>query len=141
MRKARQRRGGQAGRGVGVKEERCFLCDEPTGMAGIGEDSVYCHDCPGMLGSFCSECYWHHLQDSHPYWRGAMIEVEEPFIGTVRRPGWECPFCGWTIGGENAPIHFGINECGKCKMKLEVEGGSRSESGVGDEKGGEGGGG
>ncbi len=37
------------------------------------------------------------------YFKGIMLECHEPFIGTVRRPGWECRACGWRIGGEGLP--------------------------------------
>ncbi len=36
--------------------ERCHECDDPTGRAGIGEDSLYCDEgeCDGV-GPFCEE--------------------------------------------------------------------------------------
>ena len=33
--------------------EYCSVCDEPTGRAGRGEDSLYVDD----DGPYCSECY------------------------------------------------------------------------------------
>ena len=40
------------------KLERCFACDEPTGRAGKGEDSIYCEYCD--RGPFCPECFQKH---------------------------------------------------------------------------------
>ena len=34
--------------------ERCCICDEPTGRAGRGEDSIYCERCEA--GPFCENC-------------------------------------------------------------------------------------
>lgn len=35
--------------------ERCCLCDEPTGRAGKGEDSLY--TVSGDTGPFCENCF------------------------------------------------------------------------------------
>lgn len=35
------------------KYEYCMLCDEPTGRAGAGEDSIYVMD----YGPLCESCY------------------------------------------------------------------------------------
>ena len=37
-----------------MKIERCFVCDEPTGNAGRGEDSLYGDDADGP---YCRECW------------------------------------------------------------------------------------
>jgi len=37
--------------------ERCVDCDEPTGRAGIADDSIYCN-CGE--GPFCVECWQVH---------------------------------------------------------------------------------
>ncbi len=34
--------------------ERCCVCDDPTGRAGAGEDSIFCERCE--VGPFCEEC-------------------------------------------------------------------------------------
>lgn len=39
--------------------ERCVECDEPTGRAGRGDDSLYCGHCGA--GPFCAECHDLHL--------------------------------------------------------------------------------
>lgn len=36
------------------QEERCTLCDETTGRAGKGEDSLYTED---DRGPFCEKCW------------------------------------------------------------------------------------
>jgi len=36
------------------REERCIDCDEPTGRAGAGDDSIYTDDGDGPL---CEDCY------------------------------------------------------------------------------------
>ena len=41
--------------------ERCDICDELTGRAGKGEDSLYCDECD--KGPFCSECHDIHRAD------------------------------------------------------------------------------
>ena len=38
--------------------EYCFLCDEPTGRAGRGDDSLYCDECD--TGPYCSSCFDEH---------------------------------------------------------------------------------
>jgi hypothetical protein len=38
--------------------EMCKDCDEPTGCAGINEDSLYCELCGG--GPLCEYCYERH---------------------------------------------------------------------------------
>jgi hypothetical protein len=52
-----------AARGGGkVKEPRyeyCFLCGEPTGRAGKGDDSIYC---VRGDGPFCEECWHQHCE-------------------------------------------------------------------------------
>lgn len=35
---------------------------------------------------------------------GVMVEINEPFIGRVRKPGWKCRKCGWQIITQNLPI-------------------------------------
>jgi hypothetical protein len=47
----------------GTTIERCFKCDEPTGRAGIGEDSLY--DDSGA-GPFCEACWHLHNEDTAP---------------------------------------------------------------------------
>ena len=43
--------------------ELCFVCDEPTGRAGKGEDSLYCDECD--KGPYCPECFRkHHESDT-----------------------------------------------------------------------------
>ena len=37
----------------GATLERCFRCDEPTGRAGKGDDSMYLND----EGPYCEECF------------------------------------------------------------------------------------
>ena len=42
--------------------EYCFICDEPTGRAGKGEDSLYCDECD--KGPYCPDCFRkHHESD------------------------------------------------------------------------------
>ena len=36
------------------QEERCCMCDEPTGKAGRGEDSLYTED---GRGPYCPGCW------------------------------------------------------------------------------------
>ena len=43
--------------------EYCCECDEPTGKAGKGEDSLYTDD---DNGPFCSECYDELEEDEYP---------------------------------------------------------------------------
>ncbi len=42
--------------------EYCENCNEPTGRAGRGEDSLYCdeHD----LGPLCPDCYDDHFKET-----------------------------------------------------------------------------
>lgn len=40
----------------GCTKERCFICDEYTGGAGRGEDSIYFED----QGPYCPECWRKH---------------------------------------------------------------------------------
>ncbi len=40
-----------------LRLEMCCVCDEPTGRAGKGDDSIYCN-CGA--GPFCLECYHGH---------------------------------------------------------------------------------
>lgn len=47
----------------GCTLEECCECDEPTGRAGKGEDSIYCDECEE--GPFCSECW-----AKHPHYDG-----------------------------------------------------------------------
>jgi len=43
---------------MGRPLERCILCDEPTGRAGKGEDSLYVQTAvDDEYGPFCEECY------------------------------------------------------------------------------------
>lgn len=44
--------------------EWCVTCDNPTGKAGRGEDSLYCETCDE--GPFCSECFTEHLDGDCP---------------------------------------------------------------------------
>jgi hypothetical protein len=37
--------------------EYCCLCDEPTGRAGRGEDSIYVEAGDGEIGPLCLDCY------------------------------------------------------------------------------------
>ena len=39
------------------REERCCLCDQATGRAGKGEDSIYIDLTHANLGPLCPECY------------------------------------------------------------------------------------
>lgn len=42
--------------------EECFICDDLTGRAGQGEDSLYCDECD--KGPYCPECFKkHHESD------------------------------------------------------------------------------
>jgi hypothetical protein len=41
-----------------MEEERCCMCDDATGRAGKGDDSIYCN-CGA--GPFCLDC-WHDHQ-------------------------------------------------------------------------------
>jgi len=50
--------------------ERCYICDEPTGRAGRGEDSLYCDECDS--GPYCSECWDEHEADGHL--RGSEVD-------------------------------------------------------------------
>jgi len=43
--------------------ELCVLCDEPTGGAGCGEDSLYCDICD--IGPLCEECWGIGGHDEH----------------------------------------------------------------------------
>ena len=43
--------------------EKCVLCDEPTGRAGKGEDSLYCEVCE--KGPLCSGCSENHGSTDH----------------------------------------------------------------------------
>ncbi len=36
------------------QEEMCFICDQPTGRAGIHDDSLYAED---GTGPYCEECW------------------------------------------------------------------------------------
>ncbi len=38
--------------------EYCALCDEATGRAGRGEDSIFCDECED--GPFCTDCWADH---------------------------------------------------------------------------------
>lgn len=40
----------------GCTREHCFICDEETGKAGRGEDSIYDDD----NGPYCEECFAEH---------------------------------------------------------------------------------
>ena len=41
-----------------MAEERCCMCDNSTGRAGAGEDSIYLDfGNGGCLGPLCSDCY------------------------------------------------------------------------------------
>ena len=51
------------GRYPGCTLEECCKCDEATGRAGKGEDSIYCDECE--QGPFCSECW-----GKHPHYDG-----------------------------------------------------------------------
>lgn len=42
-----------------MTEERCVVCDEPTGRAGRDDDSLYCGECD--LGPLCQEHYDAHI--------------------------------------------------------------------------------
>ena len=37
--------------------ERCFQCNEPTGRAGAGEDSIYSYCDDSAWGPFCTGCF------------------------------------------------------------------------------------
>jgi len=39
--------------------ERCCYCNDATGRAGKGEDSLYCEHCDA--GPFCGECFDEHM--------------------------------------------------------------------------------
>ena len=42
--------------------EECFICNELTGRAGAGEDSLYCDECD--KGPYCPDCFRkHHESD------------------------------------------------------------------------------
>lgn len=45
-------------------------------------------------------------------WTGVLIEVDEPFIGKRKKPGWKCPNCGMMFGMIDLP-----KECFKCGWK------------------------
>ncbi len=50
--------------------ELCVVCDDPTGRAGRGEDSLYCSVCEEQAahipcGPFCAKCYNGHLLIIH----------------------------------------------------------------------------
>ena len=50
--------------------ERCCRCDDPTGHAGRGDDSLYTDD---GKGPFCNDCY-HLLTDlPEPPWPQGVI--------------------------------------------------------------------
>jgi hypothetical protein len=56
--------------------ERCIACDEPTGRAGAGEDSLY--TTKNDLGPFCGTCY-------------PVAEKEEERLMPNRHP--KCDIC------------------------------------------------
>ncbi len=50
--------------------EMCVVCDDPTGRAGRGEDSIYCDVCEVvgvniLCGPFCADCYDIHVRIVH----------------------------------------------------------------------------
>ncbi len=45
-------------------------------------------------------------------WLGIMLEFTDPFIGKIKRPGWQCPECGWKIAMLDKP-----DVCWKCGFK------------------------
>ena len=47
----------------GADVEYCCACDEPTGRAGKGDDSLYCEVCG--RGPYCSECFEEHEALDH----------------------------------------------------------------------------
>lgn len=42
-------------------------------------------------------------KDVCDFFEGIMIPFSEPFIGTIRRPGWECKRCGWKVAAQGLP--------------------------------------
>jgi len=56
-----------------------------------------------------------------------LIVCREPFIGAVKRPGWKCRSCGWTVGGEGLPPFHNCPKDGEeqklfLREKLEGDG-------------------
>jgi len=51
------------GLGDEMNEEHCCVCDDPTGKAGQGDDSLFCESCED--GPFCSECWNRHQCAGH----------------------------------------------------------------------------
>lgn len=47
--------------------ERCRECDDPTGRAGRGDDSLYCDSlsCDDGTGPFCEDCFEKHRRAVH----------------------------------------------------------------------------
>ena len=51
-----------------IEEEHCAECGEPTGRAGIGEDSLYTEEGDGP---FCEECWGNIIEENSQFGVGA----------------------------------------------------------------------
>ena len=66
--------------------EHCFICDEPTGRAGKGEDSLYCDECD--KGPYCPDCFRkHHESDAKvAALLGALEELQKGIYDFAELP-------------------------------------------------------
>jgi rubrerythrin len=44
---------------------------------------------------------------------GEMIEIEDPFTGKYRVPGWRCKQCSWLVGAQGKPPPHECPEAGE----------------------------
>jgi hypothetical protein len=74
--------------------ERCCICDNPTGGAGKGEDSLYIPlfrdgDMYAELGPLCPDCYDQLREDADP-----CTGTCSTCGGQLREGYTFCPYCG-----------------------------------------------
>ncbi len=81
----------QANKGL----ERCYLCDEPTGRAGAGEDSIFIDTPHGRIGPLCEKC------------RDGILTGERLLMGLVENvPGPAVPGQHVETGKRPKPQYF-----------------------------------
>ena len=73
--------------------ELCCECDQPTGRAGRGEDSLYAED----VGPYCVDC-WYEL----PHKLAAEIERLRMFLTAISSPTQTSDLLWWQRAARDA---------------------------------------
>ena len=103
--------------------EYCCACDDPTGRAGQGEDSLYTDS--GDMGPYCEDC-WEHLE----FWRGLADKQPQQIERLQKRVTLaEEAMAGWKQMAEMHAVPPRSPKCTTCDGHGLIGGFVNAESG------------